>query len=348
MWLSGRVVLTGSGSPRTIELRAGIRESIASLVLTMIAGISSIFTDQLGLKLLALLLALVVYAHVYTEREQESTLRVPLRVTGLPPGLVLAEPTPEAVDLTARGKGKQVLKLKMETPEIIVDLSRVRPGRVQRMLSPTDVALPVGTEVTVTEIVAPRMVVFSVDTLVERSVGVEVLVEGEPGPGMALAGPLVAEPSQVTARGPLRSLDGLSTILAGPLRLSDVASGETVEIPLQADLSQVEVEPTSVTVVVTLAPLITRDLYPVSVRAVNLAFGLAARVEPDTAGVVFTGPATILDSLTSKSLEVRLDALTLPPGRHLLTPQIDLPDPLLTLVAVRPARFMVEIGSRPQ
>jgi YbbR domain-containing protein len=315
----------------------------------MIPNITSLFTDQLGLKLLALLLALVVYAYQYTEREQESTLRVPLRVTGLPPGLVLDDSPPDAVDLTARGKGKQVLKLKMETPEIIVDLSHVRPGRsIQRMLSPTDVALPVGTEVTVTEIIAPRMVVFTVDTLVERSVEVEVLVEGEPDSGLALAGPLLPEPPRVTVRGPSGRLGFLSRIPAGPLRLSDISSGEMVEIPLQLNLPQVEIEPATVTVVLNLAPLVTRDLSPVSVRTVNLAPGLAIRVEPDTAGVVFSGPATILDSLSPSSLEVRLDALALPPGRHLLTPQIDPPDPLLELVAVRPARFMVEIGSRPQ
>jgi YbbR domain-containing protein len=311
-------------------------------------NVSSLFTEHLGLKLLALLLALVVYAHVYTEREQESTLRAPLRVTGLPPSLVLDEPATESVELTARGKGKQLLKLKIESPEIIVNLSGVHPGRVQRMLSPTDVALPVGTDVAVTEILAPRMVVFSVDTLVERNLDVEVLLEGDPPSGTVLVGPVLAEPRRVTVRGPLRSLDGMSRVPAGPLLLESLEEGDVVEIPLQVNLPRLEMHPATVTVQVPLAKVVQQELYPIPVRVMSLASGLAARVEPDTAGLVVAGPEVLLDALSPVSLEVRLDALTLPPGRHLLTPQIDLPHPQLELVSVRPARFMVEIGNRPQ
>jgi YbbR domain-containing protein len=313
----------------------------------MIPNVASVLTENLPLKLLALLLGLVVYAHVYTEQEHESLLRVPLTVTGLPASLVLNEPPSEFVELNTRGKGKQVLKLRMQQPEIIVDLSEVHPGRVQRMLSPTDVVLPPGTEVSITEIVEPRMVVFAVDTLVEKQAEVEVGLVSELPEGFALEGPPRAVPPRVNVRGPSTVLDQLAQARTEPIDLSRLRSSREFDLAFDRELQGLEFQPAAVRVSVRVVELATRELSLAPIRLLGLAPELAARVEPDTAWVTLTGPGPLLEHLDLTLLRVVLDASGLDPGRHLLAPDVQLPDRAgLRLQSVRPARFMVEIGAR--
>ncbi len=127
---------------------------------------------NLSIKIFALLLALAVYGHVQTEKEQQADFRVPLRYAGLPETLIRRESGPRRATITIRGKGKQLLKLKLQPPEVRVSLDRARAGLVQRMLSPSDVLLPSGTQAEVTEILEPRMIEVVVDTLIKLSVPV--------------------------------------------------------------------------------------------------------------------------------------------------------------------------------
>jgi len=308
----------------------------------------SFFTDHLGVKLLALLLAVVIYAHVYTDQEQEAILRVPLRVTGLPADLVLTEKPPGEVELAARGSGKQILKLRVQHPVLLVNLNEVRPGQVQRMLSPVDVALPVGSQVVVTEIRDPHLVEFMVDTLITREVNVRVLPEGRPPEGFVLGADPRPEPSRVAVRGPSHLVEDLDHVTAGPLLLPDLVEGvQHVELPVHTEDERLHADPPEVSVETRLEPLATRAFGDIVVRMEGLPTVQAARVEPDSAEVVLAGPQVALAMLEPSDLRLHLDVRSLPPGRYLLAPQLDPVDPLVELVAVRPARFLVEIGVVP-
>ena len=311
-------------------------------------NVVSLLTENLPLKLLALLLGLVVYAHVYTEQEQVSLLRVPLTVTGLPPTLVLNETPPEFVEVSARGKGKQVLKLKVQQPEIIVSLSEVNPGRLQRLLSPADVVLPVGSEVSISHIVDPEMVIFFVDTLITRQMAVHVRLVGELPQGYALLGPVVSDPPYVMVRGARSRLDEMTRVATAPIDLSRIHGTTEEEVELGPDLSGLDF-PSSVAVTVPVMELVTRNLSAVPVKLSGLAPGFAAWLDPDTAWVSISGPELLLDSPALDTLNVVLNATGMGAGRHLLSPQVDLPHPEnMRLLSVHPARFIVEIGSRPR
>lgn len=305
-------------------------------------------TDHLGVKLLALLLAIVVYAHVYTEQEQEAILRVPLRVTGLPSDLVLLEDPPEEVELAARGSGKQVLKLRVQHPVLLVNLNEVHPGQIQRMLSPVDVALPVGSEVVITDIRTPRLVEFSVDTLVVQEVDVRVIPEGRPPEGFVLAIAPAPEPARVMLKGPSQVVRDIDHVGAGPIMLSELSEGrQRLELPVLTEHALVRPDPPTVAVEMILEPLATRSFPLVPVRLEGRNRSSSIRVEPDTAEVVLGGPEAVLAELDPADLRVHLDVLDLQPGRYLLAPQVDTGPALVELMAVRPARFMVEIGSQP-
>lgn len=303
-------------------------------------------TKNVGLKILALLLALVVYVHVYTEQERESTLSLPVQVTNLPQNLVLESRPPRSAEVAVRGKGKQLFLLRYRHPRINLDLSEIHPGKVQRMLSPADVVLPVGAEVSVTDVLAPRLVSLDVDTLVTRRVEVRVAVAGDLPEGTVLAGPIRPQPATVGLTGPAGALDGVESVATEPLHLDEVRGSSGFELAVRPGRAGVQAAPSSVRVDVPLLTLVRRTFTRVPVRVRGLPPRYRAKVEPDSAAVAVYGPESVVDSLAGDALAVNLDAGDLGPGRHLLAPEVDLPGRELRLLNIQPARFLVEIGSR--
>jgi len=300
-----------------------------------------ILTQNLGLKLLALLLAFTVYAHVATEQEQEWQIRAPLKVTGLAGTLVVDQPPPASVELSVRGKGKQLLRLRVSPPQMILDLSRVGPGRIQRILSPADVALPVGAEVAVTEVRAPNMVTLTVDTLVVLELEVVLPVVGNVPEGLALLGEIRADPPRVRVTLPSR-LAGRVELGVEPFDLRDLARRAEVKLRVEANLEGVAVEPPEVGVAAEVVRVVDRKLPPVPVRVERLAGGLFAQVEPGRVEVTVSGPEPLVTGLVPDSLRVTLDLDEQAPGRHLLNPRVRLPGSL-RVASIHPPRILVEI-----
>ncbi|HET9234414.1 MAG TPA: hypothetical protein VFP10_09765 [Candidatus Eisenbacteria bacterium] len=204
---------------------------------------------NLSIKIFALLLALAVYGHVQTEKEQEAELRVPLRFAGLPETMSRREAAPRRVAIRLRAKGKQLFKLKLQPPEVRVDMQGVRPGTVQRMLSPTDVTLPPGTQAEVIEIIEPRMVEVTVDTLIKLSVPVQSadLREG----WQAAFDPGMAEVMLSVPPGLVSSLKWES--VTAQVTTGDRGTGRhsiplTVQLPSEQELRLVWVHPNRVSV----------------------------------------------------------------------------------------------------
>lgn len=74
--------------------------------------------ENLGVKLVALLLAVVVYLHVYTERPASMTLSFPIETADLSDSLVVTRLAPAAVTVELRGTGKQLIRLRLTEPQL--------------------------------------------------------------------------------------------------------------------------------------------------------------------------------------------------------------------------------------
>jgi YbbR domain-containing protein len=207
----------------------------------------------------------------------------------------------------------------------------------------------VGTEVNITEIVEPRMVEFSIDTLLEREVDVDLVVGGELPEQFGLSAPIEVEPTQVRVRGPSITLEHMTRIATRMVDLSSLRDSTELEVELDpGDL--IEISPSSVMVWVPVVPLVNREFVITPVRVVGLETGLAAAVEPDTAYVILTGSEDAFQDLDGEvaGVAVFLNGEGLAPGRHLLTPRVLIPDPsTLRVVSIRPARFMAGVGVSP-
>jgi YbbR domain-containing protein len=173
--------------------------------------------ENLGLKLSALLLALVVYLNVYTDRPADMIVSFPLEFEGLEDSLAIAGPVPAVVQAELRGTGKQLLRLRLTEPPIKVSLVGVRPGQFTRSLKVEDLPIIPGEGIEVERLVGPSALLVQIDRRLVRHLPVAPRVNGFPAQGYIWNGVVIAQPASVEVTGPARVLAGLDSVRLRPV-----------------------------------------------------------------------------------------------------------------------------------
>lgn len=176
--------------------------------------------DNLGLKLVALLLAVLIYLNVYTERPATMIVSFPIRLVDLADSLSLSGPAPAVVQAELRGTAKQLIRLRVAEPPVKVSLAGVGTGRYERSLGPQDLPLPEGVELQVDRMVSPRTLELQVDRKVRRLLPVAARIEGVPASGVLWDGEYELRPSRVTVVGPEAAVAALDSVRVAPVSVS--------------------------------------------------------------------------------------------------------------------------------
>ena len=262
--------------------------------------------DNLGLKLFALLLAVLLYLHVLTDRTIEQTVEFPLTLSELPESLALASAPPLRVAARLRGTGKQILRLRYLEPALDVSLAAATPGTYQRTFGPADVPIGEAVGVAVLEIVEPASMTLEVEPRSERRVPVAVTLSGSPLRGFAIAGSPVARPASVRLSGPARWLAAQESVTTQPVLVA--GQRDTIELMLALVPPRFgRVMPGSVLVAVRIEPEETRSIQvPIEVRGIRAE--LSASAEPAAISVAWRGPRSQAGRAGAGAYRARVDA----------------------------------------
>ncbi len=184
--------------------------------------------ENMGLKLVALVLALVVYLHVYTDRPATMTMTFPIEIADLGDSLALVSQTPLAVSAELKGTGKQLIRLRLAEPRLHVSLTGVGPGRFQRALTAQDLPMVAQIGLEVSRFAGPQMLELQIDRYGERDVPVAPRIEGALPPGATWSGQWIADPTHVHLRGPRSVIVKLDSLRLAPVRLD--ATHDTLRV----------------------------------------------------------------------------------------------------------------------
>jgi len=198
------------------------------------SALGRVFRENLAIKLAAITLALLVYFHVRTEREDELTFRVPVVLKGLPDSLTWTGEAPKDVTVAMSGKLKNLLRLRLSSPHIDVDVSQVGSGRFQRTLSSGDIPVPAGANLLVTHFAGPDQLDIVIERKMSKQVRVTPLVSGKPPEGYVLTGYPTAVPESTTVTGPASVVSLMDSLYTEPLDVSARRASFSQRIKLDA------------------------------------------------------------------------------------------------------------------
>jgi len=186
--------------------------------------------DNLGLKALALALAVVLWFVVLGEQRAERVVSARVEFRDVPQGLVVVSRSDGPILLKLQGPKRVLADLELD--EVIVSLGarELREGRALLPLAASEIrGLPRG--VGVVE-VSPRSLRLRLEARLEREVEVAPRLEGTPGPGYAVRR-VLADPRTVRVAGPRTEVRALARAFTLPVNVDGRTQGFAARTALE-------------------------------------------------------------------------------------------------------------------
>ena len=204
--------------------------------------------QSIGFKIVALVVAFIVWLNVETERQAEVRYPVPLEIVTESDEETVLEGPPEAVEVTFAGAGKDLLRLGDQPFRVrkVLEPGRTGPRRVT--LDPESVSGGGNLGVRAVS-VEPSVISLTVDRVVAKRVPLRPFGEVEPRRGYEVAGPVSFEPPTITLIGARSVLAEIDTVAVDLGRFRDAREDVEEAIPLTIpEHPDLIVQPDSVTV----------------------------------------------------------------------------------------------------
>lgn len=265
--------------------------------------------DNLNLKVIALVLAIVLWALVPDTSVPHIVRGVPVLLENVPTELALAEPFTATVDVLVTGTVLRTRDLLPGELSPRIDMFGAFAGDNVITLEATDIPAPLGVRV---DSIQPAQIRVLLEDKIMAELPVSPVVEGNPAPGFELQDAEVV-PDAVRVSGPRSAIEQLTSVSTEVISVTGRRETLTRAVTVVPDDPLVRVEgPATVDLTLTIEEIpVTAQVEEVEVMIVNASRRVA--VNPPTIGVVLRGPPSVLDTLTTANIIATIDASGLEP-----------------------------------
>jgi YbbR domain-containing protein len=292
---------------------------------------------HIGLKVVSIGLAALMWLVVSGEQIAERALRIPLEFANLPAQLELVGDPPDVVDVRVRGSSGALSRIATGELVAILDLRSARAGQRLFHLVDSDVRAPFGIDVVQ---VTPSSISIRLEPSVTKRVPIVPSVEGEPAPGFVV-GTITAQPPTVEVVGPAGALQSLTEAITEPVTVTGAAGPVTESVTVGSPDPSVRLrtpQTARVTVNVAAAP-VEWTVSGVVIQVRNATRGV--QVAPRVVTVRVHGPRDARAE-SAADFDASVDVSGLRPGQFELPVRI-VPPARIGVVSVEPAQVRVNI-----
>ncbi len=292
-----------------------------------------IFVEDWSLKLLALAITLVLWFAV-TGQNKPVTIRTGVQLNLIrPQNLEISNDPPKTVDVVLTGSRNDLDRI--STPNLVatVDISDQRPGERVVRLSPERVEIELPERVKI-ESFQPSSIPIRLEPRVERPREIEVRIEGKPAEGYEVYG-ISPAPGFVTIRGPASHVEAVKNAPTETISIEGRKESFTVR-QVAIDIYDPKIHLADPLVDVTID--IGEKTEEKSFVGVPARSATGSGVEPATAQVTLSGPASVIAQLRAEDIKVIVDVGT----NGASVPRLDLPVSLkdqIKLLSIKPSQF---------
>lgn len=301
-------------------------------------------TDNIGVKLIALVVALFIWFNASGQEEVVRIRVIPLVFENIPDSLTITGPVPEHAEVRVSTTRRQLLTMGFKRVHAVVDMSSARTGSQRITLSPSNlVRLPSGVDRRNVTVISPSMLDIEVERVETRQVPVALSTMGSvPSDIVLLDGGPVINPGWVTVRGPASTVLRLKNVTTQTLDLTKVRESIERQMSLDYDPRLITCEPSQVMVSLRVSERRERVLANLPATVLVDSEDVDAEVFPTTISITVEGPAAVLDTLSSGDVSVLVNLGGKAPSTYTLAPEIILP-PGVSLAAMSVDSLVVRI-----
>jgi YbbR domain-containing protein len=297
---------------------------------------------HMGLKLMSVGLAVLLWLTVSGEEMVERGLRVPLELQQFPAGLEIQGEAPSTVDVRVRGTSGALSRVAPGDVVAVLDLRAARAGNRLFPLTPELVHVPFGVEIVQ---IIPSTIALSFEPSVTREVPVVASTEGEPAPGYVL-GRVTVTPDRVEIVGPESAVKRAREALTETISVADLRESETaaVTIGLTDPALRLKTQRSASVQVQILPGPGERTVRNRPIHLQNLGPHLSAQAMPVVVDVGLRGSRESLSRLDADSVTAYVDLAGLGAGDYVLAVHATASDQA-GVTLIDPATVKVRISS---
>jgi YbbR domain-containing protein len=192
-------------------------------------------TENIGLKIAAVFLSIVLWFYVTSRGQSELSLDVPLEFKNIPAGFELVSSNAKAVSLNISGQERLIKNIKPSDIRVYVDLGRAKKGEGTYGINKETVKLPPAASV---KNITPSQIRVVIDETVKKVVGVRPVVIGTPGRGYSIKSVEVS-PETIEIEGIMSEVRKVYSIRTEPIDITDIK--ETIYQDFRIDLSSLNI-----------------------------------------------------------------------------------------------------------
>jgi len=279
--------------------------------------------ENLTLKVIALVLAIIIWFFVVGEKKSEVRLTVPLELRNLPEQMEIVDQSHSQAEVVIRGFSSVVKRLTPGDIDVHIDLSNVRIGTNSFALSPNDITVPVGTTVLQ---VSPAEVAITLDATTTKMVPIKPVMRGSPAQGYVVED-VTVKPETVQVVGAQHTLKTLNKIETEAVVINNTSREleKKVKLKLPNGIRLAGPKQPVVTVTVDIVPnmidLFFEDI-PLRVQDESRSFTLSL----PTITALLHGPELTLSQMTPSDIKAFIETSGLPEGQSTVEPVFQLPE----------------------
>ncbi len=268
-----------------------------------------ILFQNLWLKLVALLMALLLWFHVATDKIYEHTESFPLEIFNVPERLILAEKLPAQVNVRIRGKGKELLKLLLaEKTSLKIDAEKFKRGETNYEIKPQQIPIPEGLELAVTDIILPPKLKIRLDYPMEKKVRVQPHIKISPAEGFKGVGELHYTPEKVSISGPRMWVRNLRVIHTEERTIEDAKESISDQVDLiPPEGYNITISPQRISFSQTIEKIQERKISNLPIELINIPKYRKVKLEQDSISVIISGAGSVVNQVTPDQIKIRVN-----------------------------------------
>ncbi len=265
--------------------------------------------DNMWAKLFALLIGVLIWFHVATEKMYNYEIRLPIARVDLKENLTLAHTPTDTILATVSATGKQLLREQWVQQGVRLSATSLTVGEHQLTLSPSNVFLAENVSgIRVHEIVSPATVRLDIDDQFVSRIKVNPDIDATPDNGFAVSKEIEIEPDLITVVGPRAAVKELKSLTTEKRLLSGLRSDATLRLAvLPPHDFPLRIAPDSVTATVRVVAVKTRTYDNLPIVVFNAPPDAAISTDPAKVTVDLAGSPEKIDLLNRNALTVSAD-----------------------------------------
>lgn len=205
--------------------------------------------ENLGLKVSAVLIAVLLWLFVTWKGQSEVSFEVPIEFKDVPIGLGIVNSSAKSANVTVKGQDRIMKSLRPSDIRVLVDMSKARKGEGSYHINKDDVKLPYAMSVTSID---PSTIRVRLDETVTKAVPVRASITGSPAPGYYVK-TVDVEPKNIVIQGLKTEVRKISEIGTDQMDISGINSTQTQELNIDAAGANIKPEREKVRVTVVIA-----------------------------------------------------------------------------------------------